>query len=89
MKDLGLGAYRFSIAWPRIQPIGTGAPNQAGIDFYSRLVDGLLERDIRPVATLYHWDLPQALEDAGGWPARATADAFEQYAATASTPGPP
>ena len=81
MKDLGLGAYRFSIAWPRIQPTGTGAPNQAGIDFYSRLVDGLLERDIRPVATLYHWDLPQALEDAGGWPARATADAFEQYAA--------
>ena len=81
MKDLGLGAYRFSIAWPRIQPTGTGAPNQAGIDFYSRLVDGLLERGIRPVATLYHWALPQALEDAGGWPARATADAFEQYAA--------
>ncbi|WP_100813533.1 GH1 family beta-glucosidase [Microbacterium lacus] len=80
MQDLGLGAYRFSIAWPRIQPTGTGAPNQAGIDFYSRLVDGLLERDIRPVATLYHWDLPQPLEDAGGWPVRATADAFERYA---------
>ncbi|WP_458042561.1 MULTISPECIES: GH1 family beta-glucosidase [Bacteria] len=80
MQDLGLGAYRFSIAWPRIQPTGTGAPNQAGIDFYSRLVDGLLERGIRPVATLYHWDLPQPLEDAGGWPVRATADAFERYA---------
>ncbi|MFG6475336.1 GH1 family beta-glucosidase [Microbacterium sp. P06] len=86
MKDLGLGAYRFSIAWPRIQPqpsTGSGAGsavNQAGIDFYSRLVDGLLERGIRPVATLYHWDLPQYLEDAGGWPMRATADAFERYA---------
>ena len=80
MADLGLGAYRFSIAWPRIMPTGTGEVNQAGIDFYSRLVDGLLERGIRPVATLYHWDLPQALEDAGGWPVRATADAFERYA---------
>lgn len=80
MKDLGLDAYRFSIAWPRIVPEGTGAVNQAGIDFYSRLVDGLLERGIRPVATLYHWDLPQPLEDAGGWPVRATADAFERYA---------
>ena len=66
MQDLGLGAYRFSIAWPRIQPTGTGAPNQAGIDFYSRLVDGLLERGIRPVATLYHWDLPQPLDGQGG-----------------------
>jgi beta-glucosidase len=81
MKELGLGAYRFSIAWPRIQPTGTGAVNQSGLDFYSRLVDGLLERGIRPVATLYHWDLPQALEDAGGWPVRATADAFQDYAA--------
>lgn len=80
MAELGLGAYRFSIAWPRIVPEGTGAVNQAGIDFYSRLVDGLLDRGIRPVATLYHWDLPQALEDAGGWPVRATADAFERYA---------
>jgi beta-glucosidase len=85
MKELGLGAYRFSIAWPRIQPTpstgsGTDGINQAGVDFYSRLVDGLLERGIRPVATLYHWDLPQYLEDAGGWPARATADAFERYA---------
>ena len=80
MKDLGLGAYRFSIAWPRIVPNGTGEVNRAGIDFYSRLVDGLLERGIRPVATLYHWDLPQTLEDAGGWTARGTADAFERYA---------
>lgn len=84
MNELGLEAYRFSIAWPRIQPAPstdsrTGV-NQAGVDFYSRLVDGLLERGIRPVATLYHWDLPQYLEDAGGWPARATADAFEGYA---------
>ena len=81
MKDLGLDAYRFSIAWPRIQPTGTGPLNQPGIDFYSRLVDGLLERGIKPVATLYHWDLPQPLEDAGGWPVRATADAFADYAA--------
>lgn len=80
MAGLGLNAYRFSIAWPRIMPTGTGEVNQAGIDFYSRLVDGLLERGIRPVATLYHWDLPQPLEDAGGWPARATADAFTRYA---------
>jgi beta-glucosidase len=80
MAELGLGAYRFSIAWPRIQPTGTGPVNQAGIDFYSRLVDGLRERGIRPVATLYHWDLPQTLEDAGGWASRATADAFERYA---------
>lgn len=81
MMSLGLDAYRFSIAWPRVQPGGTGAVNHAGVDFYSRLVDGLLERGIKPVATLYHWDLPQALENAGGWPVRATADAFAEYAA--------
>jgi beta-glucosidase len=81
MAALGLDAYRFSIAWPRIQPSGKGAVNRAGLDFYSRLIDGLLERGIRPVATLYHWDLPQALEDAGGWPVRATAAAFADYAA--------
>ncbi|MCM3659483.1 GH1 family beta-glucosidase [Georgenia satyanarayanai] len=81
MAELGLDAYRFSIAWPRIQPTGRGEPNLAGLDFYDRLVDGLLERRIRPVATLYHWDLPQALEDAGGWPARDTALAFADYAA--------
>ena len=73
MKSLDLGAYRFSIAWPRIQPTGRGPANQAGLDFYSRLVDGLLDRGITPVATLYHWDLPQALEDEGGWANRETA----------------
>ena len=80
IKALGLDAYRFSIAWPRVQPGGSGAFNQAGIDFYSRLVDGLLERGVAPVATLYHWDLPQELEDAGGWPVRDTALRFEEYA---------
>jgi beta-glucosidase len=78
---LGLDAYRFSIAWPRVQPGGTGAFNRAGIDFYSRLVDGLLAGGVRPVATLYHWDLPQELEDAGGWPVRETALRFADYAA--------
>ncbi len=73
MSALGLRAYRFSIAWPR-------AHDQRGIDFYSRLVDGLLERGIAPVATLYHWDLPQELEDAGGWPVRDTALRFAEYA---------
>jgi beta-glucosidase len=77
---LGLDAYRFSIAWPRVQPGGSGAFNQAGIDFYSQLVDGLLARGVAPVATLYHWDLPQELEDAGGWPVRDTALRFEEYA---------
>ncbi len=80
MKSLNLDAYRFSIAWPRIQPTGRGPANQAGLDFYSRLVDGLLERGITPVATLYHWDLPQALEDEGGWTNRETALAFGEYA---------
>ena len=81
MKELGLEAYRFSIAWPRIQPTGSGSFNRKGVEFYSRLVDGLLARGIRPVATLYHWDLPQPLEDAGGWPNRDTAYRFEEYAA--------
>ncbi|MEZ4767992.1 MAG: GH1 family beta-glucosidase [Caldilineales bacterium] len=80
MQSLNLRAYRFSIAWPRVQPAGRGAVNQAGLDYYDRLVDGLLARGIRPFATLYHWDLPQALEDAGGWPARSTAEAFVEYA---------
>jgi beta-glucosidase len=80
MVDLGLPAYRFSIAWPRIQPTGSGRVERRGLDFYSRLVDGLLDRGIRPVATLYHWDLPQALEDAGGWPNRDTALRFAEYA---------
>ena len=80
MASLGLEAYRFSIAWPRIQPLGSGEPNAAGLDFYSRLVDGLLARGIRPIATLYHWDLPQALEDEGGWTNRETAYRFAEYA---------
>ena len=80
MAELGIGSYRFSIAWPRIQPDGTGAGNQAGIDFYSRLVDGLVERGITPLVTLYHWDLPQALEDKGGWRNRDTAYRFADYA---------
>jgi beta-glucosidase len=67
MRDLGFGAYRFSISWPRVQPQGTGATNPAGLDFYDRLTDELLKHQIRPFATLYHWDLPQALEDKGGW----------------------
>ncbi len=79
MKSLGLQAYRFSIAWPRIQPEGRGRPNPKGLDFYSRLVDQLLEAGIAPFATLYHWDLPQALQDEGGWPARSTAEAFVEY----------
>ncbi|WP_026371085.1 GH1 family beta-glucosidase [Kallotenue papyrolyticum] len=79
MQALGLRAYRFSIAWPRIMPNGRGALNPAGLDFYDRLVDGLLAAGITPWATLYHWDLPQALEDAGGWPNRATAEAFAAY----------
>jgi len=77
---LGLDAYRFSIAWPRVQPHGSGPFNAKGLDFYSRLVDGLLERDVKPVITMYHWDLPQELEDAGGWPVRDTALRFEEYA---------
>jgi beta-glucosidase len=80
MKELGLKAYRFSLSWPRILPTGRGKVNQAGLDFYSRLVDGLLAADILPFATLYHWDLPQSLQDEGGWPARSTAEAFVEYA---------
>lgn len=81
MADLGLDAYRFSVSWPRVIPGGTGAPNRAGLDFYSQLVDALLERKIRPFITLYHWDLPQTLEDRGGWGNRDTATAFGEYAA--------
>lgn len=79
MRSLGLKAYRFSIAWPRILPQGTGKVNPAGLDFYSRLVDELLASGIEPFATLYHWDLPQLLEDRGGWPARDTAKAYADY----------
>ena len=69
MGQLALGAYRFSVSWPRVQPSGSGAVNQAGLDFYSRLVDELLAAKIAPWVVLYHWDLPQARQDAGGWPA--------------------
>jgi len=79
MKSLGMHAYRFSIAWPRILPGGDGPVNQAGVDFYDRLVDRLLEAGIRPYATLYHWDMPQVLEDRGGWPSRDTAKVFVDY----------
>ncbi|MFF1318284.1 GH1 family beta-glucosidase [Streptomyces chartreusis] len=84
MADLGLGAYRFSLAWPRIQPTGRGPAVQKGLDFYRRLVDELLAKGIKPVATLYHWDLPQELEDGGGWPERVTAERFAEYAALAA-----
>ena len=80
LGDLGVSAYRFSIAWPRVQPTGQGPVNAAGLDFYDGLVDRLLERGIRPFPTLFHWDLPLALEQAGGWPARDTAHRFADYA---------
>ena len=80
MADLGTGWYRFSLAWPRLQPDGRGALNEEGVDFYSRLVDALLAKGITPWVTLYHWDLPQVLQDAGGWPARDTAQRFAEYA---------
>jgi beta-glucosidase len=83
MKSLGLRAYRFSIAWPRVVPTGRGPANQAGLDFYRRLVDELLESGIVPCATLYHWDLPQKLEEEGGWRRRDTAERFADYAAIA------
>lgn len=80
MRELGLHAYRFSIAWPRILPDGHGRPNPLGLAFYDRLIDALLEAGIEPFVTLYHWDLPQALEDQGGWASRATAEKFVEYA---------
>ena len=83
MADLGLQAYRFSIAWPRIQPGGRGPLNPAGLGFYDRLVDALLEQGIAPFATLYHWDLPQELEDEGGWADRSIVDRFVDYASQA------
>ncbi len=80
LAALGVTSYRFSIAWPRLFPAGTGRVEQAGFDFYDRLVDGLLEKGIEPLATLYHWDLPQALQDRGGWAERDVAKAFADYA---------
>ncbi|MDF2704416.1 MAG: beta-glucosidase [Nonomuraea muscovyensis] len=81
MSELGAGAYRFSISWPRVLPEGIGAPNPQGLDFYDRLVDGLLAAGITPVPTLFHWDLPQALQDRGGWLNRDVAGWFADYAA--------
>ncbi|MFD2045672.1 GH1 family beta-glucosidase [Ornithinibacillus salinisoli] len=80
IKELGSDMYRFSVSWPRILPNGTGEVNQKGLDYYHRLVDELLEQGIEPVCTLYHWDLPQALQDKGGWDNRETIDAFTNYA---------
>ena len=79
MRAMNLNSYRFSVSWPRVQPAGSGPANSKGIGYYSRLVDALLEARIRPLVTLYHWDLPQALEDAGGWPNRDTASRFADY----------
>lgn len=81
IRDGGFDGYRFSIAWPRLLPDGTGAINQAGIDFYDRLIDGMLERGLKPFATLYHWDLPSALQDRGGWMNRDIGGWFSDYAA--------
>jgi len=80
MSGLGLASYRYSIAWPRIQPDGTGPVNPRGLDFYDRLTDELIGQGIDPVVTLYHWDLPQSLESRGGWTVRETAEAFAEYA---------
>src|SRR6201989_2633495 len=81
MRALGAGAYRFSIAWPRIFPNGTGQPNPKGLDFYDRLLDELMANGIEPFVTLYHWDLPQPLQDRhGGWQSRETSKAFADYA---------
>jgi len=85
MADLGLDAYRMSIAWTRILPDGTGAINEKGLDFYQRLIDALLEAGITPWVTLHHWDLPQTLQDRGGWADRSTVDAFVTYAEVVAT----
>src|SRR3954447_13185178 len=85
MAALGLESYRFSISWPRVQPDGAGPLNPAGVRFYRRLGEGLLERGIEPAATLYHWDLPQSLQDAGGWANRDTASRFAEYATVMAT----
>ena len=85
MQELGVNAYRFSVAWPRIIPDGDGAVNPAGLDYYARLVDALLAADITPFITLYHWDLPQALQEHGGWANRDTIAAFVRFAETVVT----
>ncbi|GGV49093.1 GH1 family beta-glucosidase [Streptomyces spectabilis] len=81
VRDLGVGAYRFSVSWPRVLPEGTGAVSERGLDFYDRLVDELCAADVRPVPTLFHWDTPLAVEEAGGWLTRATAERFAEYVA--------
>ncbi len=81
IKSMHVGAYRFSLSWSRLIPDGTGVVNQKGLDFYDRLIDGCLERNLKPFVTLYHWDLPQTLQDNGGWAQRSTAEAFAAYAA--------
>jgi beta-glucosidase len=80
LKNLGVDSYRFSVAWPRVQPQGSGAPLQAGLDYYRRLADALGEAGIESAVTVYHWDLPQALEELGGWPERDTAFRYAEYA---------
>ncbi len=79
LRELGVDIYRFSVSWPRILPNGTGDINREGLDYYHRLVDGLLDAGIKPVCTLYHWDLPQSLQDRGGWGNRETIDCFLEY----------
>jgi beta-glucosidase len=81
LRQLGLKSYRYSIAWPRVQPLGRGGANAKGLDYYQRLTDAVLQAGIRPLVTLYHWDLPQPLEDAGGWPNRDTGERFADYVA--------
>ncbi len=83
MARLGIQTYRFSLAWARIYPFGRGAVNEKGLAFYDRLIDALLEKNIQPAVTLYHWDLPQALQDTGGWTNREVVEAFAAYAKTA------
>ena len=80
MKEMGLGAYRFSLSWPRILPGGKSAVNKMGVDYYKGLIGELKDNNIEPVVTLYHWDLPQEIEDAGGWPERSTVDRYLEYA---------